>query len=115
MPVSRARAASGTWSSTCSRSTRHRSSASISHLHSAVPAGGEGLLVPVEGGTAPTDQPGGVLGGAALGAGVGGDGELVGDHRRIRCWAAEPGPVLPGGGDPAVTRSTINSRSYSAR
>ena len=101
MPVSRASTASGTWSSTCSRSTRHRSSAS----------------------TAPTSRcPRGPRGRVGGGTGWRGSSRPVGrrprrcgpSRGRLRRWPAcrrpppvrvrptEPGPVLPSRGDTGV-------------
>lgn len=55
-----------------------------------------GLLVAVERRAAPPDETGGIFGGAAAGARVGGDRELVRDHNRVR------GDRAPGGRAPTT-------------
>lgn len=59
------------------------------YLRSGALAGGEGLLVAVESGTAPSNETGGVFRGASLRPGVLRDRKLVRNDNRIRQRAAK--------------------------
>jgi hypothetical protein len=77
------------------------------YLRSGALAGCEGLLVAVESGTAPSNETGGVFGGASLRPGVLRDRQLVRNDNRIRQRAAKARSVLPGGSDASIDPADV--------